>query len=220
MKTINGLNLKKYRAYLLHPIQITPVEIERDIFKTDNGIAIFGEKKQGFKEVRLNIEFQGNRKTIETNKSRLLTDLELCRLNVGDGRVYEGQFLFDEIIDTYLGYEVISVIGKCEAYKVGSYKFEIDKKKRIVLNEVLECPVILKLTGTGSNITISGLTKIPIKIKRLNGEISINGTNGLINGDINNIDFYEFPKLKNDTTIEVTGSGTFKTEIEYRVKVM
>ncbi len=225
MKEIDGLYLERYQAHILHPLKIKPSEISRDVFRAKNGLPVYSEKKIGLKEVEFDLEFKGTREEIELRKSRLANDMELCRLKLRDGRFYEGAFYITDVRDVHLGFEIVSVKGECISYKDRIHKVDLQLgKSTFYIADNIETPVILYLNGTGSNIIFKGFED-DIVIKQLTKDLIIDGKNKTVkyadgSNAFNDVELFEFPKLKDITKIELSGTGNFKVKMEYYERVI
>lgn len=225
MKEIDGLYLEKYQAHILHPLKIKSSEISRDVFRAKNGLPVYSEKKIGLKEIEFDLEIKGTRDEIELRKSRLANDMELCRLKLRDRRFYEGAFYITDVREVHLGYEIVSFKGECISYKDRIHKVDLQVgKSTFYIADNIETPVVLYLSGTGNNIVFKGLGD-DIKISKLTKDLIIDGKNKTVkysNGTnaFNDVDMFEFPKLRDVTEIELSGTGDFKVEMEYYERVI
>lgn len=225
MKEIDGLYLEKYQAHILHPLKIKPSEISRDVFRAKNGLPVYSEKKIGLKEIEFDLEIKGTRDEIELRKSRLANDMELCRLKLRDRRFYEGTFYITDVKEAHNGFEIVSFKGECISYKDRIHKVDLQLgESTFYIADNIETPVILYLKGWGSNIVIKGFGE-DITIKNLSKDIVIDGKNKTVKytdntNAFNDVDLFEFPKLRDVTEIELSGTGDFKVEMEYYERVI
>lgn len=225
MKEIDGLYLEKYQAHILHPIKVMPSEISRDVFRAKKGLPVYSDKSIGSKVIEFDLEFKGTRDEIELRKSRVANDIELCRLKLRDGRFYEGAFYITDIKEVYLGFEVVSVRGEVIGYKDKIHKVDLLLgKSTFYIADNIETPVILYLSGTGDNIALKGLGG-DIVIKNLTKDLIVDGKNKTVkyadgSNAFNDVDLFEFPKLKEKTKIQLSGTGDFKAKIEYYERVI
>ena len=88
----------------------------------------------------------------------------------------------------------------------------------------IETPVILYVKGWGSNLVIKGFGE-DITIENLSKDIVIDGKNKTVKysdntNAFNDVDLFEFPKLKEKTVIEISGTGSFNVSMEYYERVI
>lgn len=223
MEFINGLKLDKYKAKILQPISILGTEIKRQEFESANGDVFYSDKKLGLATIKFKIELKGNRSEIKTNKSKLLNDIEVCKLDLNDSRVYEGRFIESGDVEVYNNFEVIEVEGKCAVYN-GTLNQQNQKNNgKIVLNleSNVITPLLISIKGNGTNISIKSKT-FNIFIKELNGIIKIDGKEKTVKNETGTnvyklVDMFEFPKtdFSNNFEINISGTGNFDTNISY-----
>ena len=225
MKEINALHLDKYSSHALHPIKIVPSKNSRDMFMAKNGLPIYGDKSVELKVIEFDIEIKGTREEIEVSKSRLSNDIELCRLKLGDGRLYEGTFYINSVDKVYNGFEVVSCKGECIGYKDKLHNTKLSNGvNKIHLTNSIESPVVLEILGTGKNIFIKGLGD-DINIPNLDRSLIIDGkektikdTKGL--NAFNDVDIFKFPRLLGSNIINISGTGNFEVIMTYRERVI
>ena len=92
MKIFTLQDFKKYNANVLQPIKIEASKIIREHFDFNNNI-IYGDKSIGLSLVKFKIELTGTRAEIKRNKANLLSELEICNLDLNDNRIYKGRFI-------------------------------------------------------------------------------------------------------------------------------
>lgn len=225
MKEIDGLYLDRYEAHILHPVRTMPSEIRRDVFKARNGLPVYSQKQIGLKEIEFDLEIKGSRSEIELRKSRIANDFELCRLKLRDGRFYEGTFYITDVKEVHNGFEIVAFKGECVAYKDRIRQVDLQLgESTFYIADNIETPVILYLKGCGSNLVIKGFGE-DITIKNLSKDIVIDGKNKTVKytdntNAFNDVDLFEFPKLKEKTVLAISGTGSFNISMEYYERVI
>lgn len=223
MKIFSLEDFKKYNANVLQPIKIEASKIIREYFEFNNNI-IYGDKSIGLSLVKFRIEFTGTRTEIKKNKANLLSELEICNLDLNDNRLYKGRFIEQSIDEIYNGFEIIEVEANCIVLS----KNEITKTLnnygsiQIVLNDTTSSNFKIKLTGNATNIVLTSNAKIDVKIGNLNGTIIIDSEEKTVKDENNNnvynlVEMFDFPcsNFTKNILVQITGNGTFTTEISY-----
>lgn len=221
IKTINLVkDLGYYGAHLLAYPDIGNTKIERDTFVSDTGITFYGNERPSFTPLNFSIEFKGEKETIRENRNKLSRILEKARITFDDEIFYKGRFL-GEKIDTKHFFEVVEFSGQAIAsLDTQSTLIPINETVTIYNRGNLLTPCRIILEGKGENIKITGFES-DIKINKFTDTLVIDSERGLNKlGAGTNIDMFEFPYIKEDLKIKLTGQGDFTCKLEFEGRVI
>lgn len=223
MKIFSLQDFKKYNANVLQPIKIEASKIIREYFDFNNNV-IYGDKSIGLSLVKFKIELTGTRAEIKKNKANLLSELEICNLDLNDNRIYKGRFIEQSIDEIYNNFEIIEVEANCIVLSKNEITKTLNNSGsiQIVLNDTTSTNFKIKLTGNATNIVLTSNAKIDVKIGKLSGTIIIDSEEKTIKDAIGNnaykfVDLFDFPcsNFTKNILVQITGNGTFTTEISY-----
>lgn len=221
IKTINLVkDLGYYGAHLLSYPDIGNTKIERDTFVSDTGITFYGNERLSFTPLTFSIEFKGEKETIRENRNKLSRILEKARITFDDEIFYKGRFL-GEKIDTKYFFEVVEFSGQAIAsLDTQSTLIPINETISIYNRGNLLTPCTIILEGKGENIKITGFES-DIKINKFNDKLVIDSERGFYKlGAETNIDMLEFPYIKEELNIKLTGQGDFTCKLEFEGRVI
>lgn len=221
IKTINLVkDLGYYGARLLAYPDIGNTKIERDTFVSDTGITFYGNERLSFTPLAFSIEFKGEKETIRENRNKLSRILEKARITFDDEIFYKGRFL-GEKIDSKHFFEVVEFSGQAIAsLDTQSTLIPISETISIYNRGNLLTPCRIILEGKGENIKITGFES-DIKINKFNDKLVIDSEMGFYKlGAGTNIDMLEFPYIKEELNIKLTGQGDFTCKLEFEGRVI
>lgn len=221
IKTINLVkDLGYYGARLLAYPDIGNTKIERDTFVSDTGITFYGNERPSFTPLNFSIEFKGEKETIRENRNKLSRILEKARITFDDEIFYKGRFL-GEKIDTRYFFEVVEFSGQAIAsLDTQSTLIPINETISIYNRGNLLTPCRIILEGKGENIKITGFES-DIKINKFNDKLVIDSERGFYKlGAGINIDMLEFPYIKEELNIKLSGQGDFICKLEFEGRVI
>jgi hypothetical protein len=143
---------------------------------------------------------------------------------LNDNRIYKGRFIEQSIDEIYNGFEIIEVEANCIVLSKNEITKTLNNSGsiQIVLNDATSSNFKIKLSGNATNIVLTSNAKIDVKISKLNGTIIIDSEEKTIKDAIGNnaykfVELFDFPcsNFTKNILVQITGNGTFTTEISY-----
>lgn len=163
---------------------------------------------------------EGEKETIRENRNQLSRILEYARITFDDEIFYKGRFLGEKIDSKYF-FEVVEFSGQAIAsLDTQSTLIPINETVTIYNRGNLLTPCRIILEGKGDNIKITGFES-DILINKFQDKLIIDSEIGFYKLDDNtNIEIYEFPYIKDELNIKLTGQGDFTCKLEFEGRII